>query len=125
MDWRAAERRHGRVRLWTSPPAHQLQAADKGPDEPVMRAKTTCTWPATRSVSAGVSPRSGRAACDAGHHLEQLAREMAGSANAVRPEIDLAGVRLYVGDEFPDRLRRRPRIHHHQVLRAEKCRDRA
>ena len=76
----------------------------------------SCTWPPIRSCSAG------RAALvrdvrhlHAGHHLEQLAREMDRRAVARRREIELAGIRLRVGDELLHRVHRQRRIDHEHV----------
>src|SRR5262245_36070023 len=41
---------------------------------------------------------------DPGHHLEKLASNMAGGSDAGRSQIDLARVRLRIGDELGDRL---------------------
>ena len=49
---------------------------------------------------------------DAGHHLEQLARNMAAGGGARRRHVEFAGMGLGVGDEFGKRLGRNRRVHH-------------
>ena len=52
---------------------------------------------------------------DAGLQLEQLARDVAGGADALRRIGQLAGIGLGVGDQLLDRFRRHRRMHHQDV----------
>jgi len=52
---------------------------------------------------------------DAGHRLEQFAREVDRRAASARPEIDLARVSLGIADELRDGLGRDGRMRRHYV----------
>ena len=59
---------------------------------------------------------------DAGHHLEQLADNMASTPNAARRHIDLARICLRIGDELWNSFGRHRRMHHHDVgVAADGC----
>ncbi|MCY1223816.1 hypothetical protein D9M72_359560 [compost metagenome] len=59
---------------------------------------------------------------EAGHALEQFAGKMRCTARAARCERQLAGMRLAVGDQLLDRLRRDRRRHHqHQRHHMRQC----
>jgi hypothetical protein len=61
---------------------------------------------------------------DAGHHLEQLARNVVASAGAGRRHVEFTGIGLGIGDEFGNRLGRNRRVHHHDVGISHDARDR-
>jgi hypothetical protein len=61
---------------------------------------------------------------DPGHHLEQLARDMAGGAVAARAHVDLAGIGLGVVDELGGRSGRNRWMDLHEQRRAHQDRDR-
>jgi len=61
---------------------------------------------------------------DPGHHLEQLAGDMAGRALAAGAHIDFAGVGLGIGDELGRRCGRHRRVHQHDQRRADRDRHR-
>src|SRR5258708_5915914 len=61
---------------------------------------------------------------DAGHYFEQLAGHMRPGAVAGRRHIELAGIRLGIGDEFGDRLRRKRWMHLHAVMLVADARNR-
>jgi hypothetical protein len=50
---------------------------------------------------------------DAGHHLEQFARQMAQIPGPTGSHVDLAGICFGIGDEFRHCLRRRRRTSQH------------
>jgi hypothetical protein len=81
-----------------------------------MLSNSTCTRPASRSVSAGA-----RAAVrhvneiDARHRLEQLAAQVQRRADAARGEVELAETGLCVGDELGEVLDRQVEIGLHHV----------
>ena len=90
-----------------------------------MLSKVTCTWPPSRSVSAGAEPLIRHVRhLHAGHHLEQLAGQMDRGAVAGRRHVDLAGIGLGVGDELGDGLRRHVGIDLHHVRHADDAADR-
>ena len=80
---------------------------------------------ATRSFTAGAMPLYGTC-CDARCRpaVEQLAREVRAAALAGRGEVELAGIRLRIGDELAEVLRRHGRMHHQHVGRRREHRDR-
>src|SRR5258708_2411812 len=61
---------------------------------------------------------------DAGHYFEQLAGDMRPGAVAGRRHIELARIRLGIGDEFGDRLRRKRWMHLHAVILVADARNR-
>ena len=61
---------------------------------------------------------------DAGHHLEQLASHVLRAAVAGRPQVELAGIGLGVGDELGHGPGRHRRIHVHDERIAHDARNR-
>src|SRR5215813_4369962 len=61
---------------------------------------------------------------DSGHHLEKLAINMTGSSEAWRSQIDLARVRLGIGDELGDGFGWNRGINHHDFGHAHDARNR-
>ena len=61
---------------------------------------------------------------DSGHHLEKFTINMTGSSDAWRSEIDLARVRLGIGDELGDGFGRNRGINHHHFGHTHDTRDR-
>ena len=58
---------------------------------------------------------------DARHGGEQLAGQMADGADAGRAEVDLARMRLRIGDQLGDRMHRNARMHHQHGGRRCRC----
>ena len=69
-------------------------------------AKHTCTCPLKQIGSAATASIRHVDHVDAGHHLEQLAGQMARAPAAAEAKSDLAGIGLGVGNEFGNRLGR-------------------
>jgi len=61
---------------------------------------------------------------DAGHHFEQLARNVGATADAGRRHVEFAGIGLGIGDELGNRLGRNRQVHHHDVGISDDARDR-
>src|SRR5262245_27789313 len=60
---------------------------------------------------------------DAGHHLEQLARQMGGSSDTTRRHGELAGIGLGIGDELGNRFGRNRWIYYHDEGMADDAGD--
>src|SRR4029450_6510930 len=60
---------------------------------------------------------------DAGHHLEQLARQMGGSSDTTRRHGELAGIGLGISDELGNRFGRNRRIYYHDEGEADDAGD--
>jgi hypothetical protein len=66
-----------------------------------------CTWPPTRSFTAGAAPFVGTCNdIDARLRLQQFAGQMRNAAGASGTVIDLARIRLRVGNQFGQRIHR-------------------
>jgi len=74
-----------------------------------MALVTRRTWPLIQTLIGHVLH------ADAGHHLEQLARDVLRGAVTPGRHVDLARVRLGVGDKFGDRFHGNRRIDRHDI----------